>query len=135
MDRDAEHLRLLSIFHYVVGGLVAFCACFFIIHIVMGAVIASSPSSFSGSGGPPPRAFGLFFMIIGSLAVLFGWTMAALIIFAGYSLGRRKNYLFCMIVAGISCLFMPFGTVLGIFTILVLQRPRVREMFNQPATA
>ena len=135
MDQDAEHLRLLSIFHYIMGGVAAFGACFFIIHIVMGAVMAGSPATFNGSGGPPPRAFGFIFMIMGSLALLFGWAMAALLIFAGRFLGRRKHYLFCMVVAGVSCIFMPFGTILGVFTLIVLQRPRVREMFNAPATA
>jgi hypothetical protein len=115
--------------------LAAFGACFFIIHIIMGAFMTGSPGSFHGSGGPPPRAVGFILMVMGSLAVLVGWTIAALIIFAGRSLARRKNYLFCMIVAGISCLFMPFGTVLGIFTMLVLQRPSVKEMFNAPASA
>ena len=28
VSQDGEHLRLLSIFHYVVGGLMALFACF-----------------------------------------------------------------------------------------------------------
>ena len=38
-DRDAEHLRLLSIFHYVVAGLMALWACFPLIHLFMGVAL------------------------------------------------------------------------------------------------
>jgi len=43
-----------------------------------------------------------------------------------------------MVIAGIECLFMPFGTVLGVFTLVVLVRPSVKELFlrnqgNEPA--
>ncbi len=38
MQQDEEHLKLLSIFHYVVGGLAALFACFPIFHLIMGIV-------------------------------------------------------------------------------------------------
>jgi hypothetical protein len=34
-----------------------------------------------------------------------------------------------MAMAGIECVFMPFGTVLGVFTIIVLVREDVKAMF------
>jgi hypothetical protein len=33
-------------------------------------------------------------------------------------------------MACVECIFIPFGTVLGAFTILVLMRPSVKEMFD-----
>ena len=33
-------------------------------------------------------------------------------------------------MAGIECMFTPFGTVLGVFTIIVLMRPEVKTMFG-----
>jgi len=39
--------------------------------------------------------------------------------------------MFCFVVACIECLFMPFGTVLGAFTIIVLMRPSVKNLFAQ----
>ena len=36
-----------------------------------------------------------------------------------------------MIVAGITCLSVPIGTVLGVFTLMVLSRPSVKQMFAQ----
>ena len=57
---------------------------------------------------------------------------------AGRYLLQRTHYTFCLVVAAIACLLMPFGTALGIFTIIVLMRPSVREMFEgapRPAPA
>jgi hypothetical protein len=33
-------------------------------------------------------------------------------------------------VACVSCVFMPIGTILGVFTILVLSRPSVKSAFG-----
>jgi hypothetical protein len=33
-------------------------------------------------------------------------------------------------MAGVACMFMPFGTVLGVFTIVVLLRDSVKELFG-----
>ena len=35
-EQDLEHLRLLSIFHYVAGGLLAVMSCRPIVHVVVG---------------------------------------------------------------------------------------------------
>ncbi len=48
---------------------------------------------------------------------------------AGRKLARRRSWTFCLVVASIECLFMPYGTVLGVFTIIVLLRPTVKELF------
>jgi hypothetical protein len=45
-------------------------------------------------------------------------------------MAHRKHYTFCLVMAGVECLFMPFGTVLGVFTILVLNRQTVKELFT-----
>ena len=41
----------------------------------------------------------------------------------------RLLSIFHYAVAAIACMFMPFGTVLGVFTIIVLMRPSVKERF------
>jgi hypothetical protein len=42
--------------------------------------------------------------------------------------------MFCLVMAGIQCIFMPFGTVLGVFTIIVLMRNSVKEAFTANKT-
>jgi len=33
-------------------------------------------------------------------------------------------------MGAVDCMFMPFGTVLGVFTIIVLQKEAVRRLFG-----
>jgi hypothetical protein len=37
-------------------------------------------------------------------------------------------------MAGLACMFMPFGTVLGVFTIIVLVKENVKGMFRGAAS-
>ena len=62
--------------------------------------------------------------------IVLGWVFAALVAFAGRNLARRTRYNYCLVMAGIECIFMPVGTVLGVFTIIVLVRDSVKEMFK-----
>ena len=41
MNQDLEHLRLLSIFHYVVAGLAALFALIPVFHLVFGIAMVS----------------------------------------------------------------------------------------------
>jgi len=131
-NRDEDHLRLLRIFHVVCAGVAALSSCFPIFHLVFGLVVLLKPEVFGYGHNRPPAALGLLFVILAGLIMLAGWTFAALIAWAGHCLGRHKHYTFCMVVAAVACLFMPFGTVLGVFTIVVLSRPSVRALFDRP---
>jgi len=130
MTQDEDHLKLLSIFHYVVGGLAGFFALIPVIHLTAGLVLVLAPEKFETNGQSPPAFFGWFFVIIASVLITIGLTLAACVLAAGRCLARRKRYLFCMVIAGIECIFMPLGTVLGIFTIFVLMRPSVKLLFG-----
>jgi hypothetical protein len=44
-------------------------------------------------------------------------------------MARRKARTFCFVIACIACLNVPLGTALGVCTILVLSRPRVKDLF------
>jgi len=131
MTQDEEHLRLLSIFHYVVGGIVALFALFPVIHLIFGILFTFSPDTFDHSGDAPPAIIGLLFIILPALFILTGWIFAVLVILSGRFLAQRKHYLFCLVMAGMLCLFMPFGTVLGVFTIIVLTKDPVKALFTQ----
>jgi hypothetical protein len=132
---DTEHLRLLSIFHYVKGGISAFFSCFFLIHVVLGLFMLIAPHAFGHGKDQPPAFVGLFFVILGFSFMLFGWTFAALAVVTGKCIARRRHYTFCLVWACVECLSIPFGTVLGVFTILVLNRGSVKQLFNPgPAT-
>jgi hypothetical protein len=42
----------------------------------------------------------------------------------------RKNHALCQVVAGLSCIDVPYGTALGVITFNVLGRSSVRELFE-----
>ena len=129
-DTDADHLRLLSIFHYIVGGLSLFFACFPFIHLILGLFLVIAPDKFGHGSDQPPAFVGWFFVAIASFAILLGWTIGVLILVSGRFLARRVNYMFCFVIACLECIVMPFGTVLGVFTIVVLNRPSVKAVFG-----
>lgn len=130
MNQDEDHLRLLSIFHYVCAGLGALCACFPIFHLILGLILRFDPESLGSGKNQPPTWLGDFLVAFASVIILSGWTFAVLLAYTGRCLARRKHYTFCIAMAAVSCMFMPFGTMLGIFSIIVLVRPSVKALFN-----
>ncbi|WP_414613376.1 hypothetical protein [Stenotrophomonas pavanii] len=137
--QDADHLRMLAIAHYVVGGLIVLFSMIFIVHIVLGvtALTGNLPMNSSGQPSSPAeqRVFGWMFVLIGCVIVFGGVTLGAFVAYAGRCLARRRRYLLCLIVAGLACLFTPIGTVLGVLSLITLLRPQVKAAFDAPATA
>lgn len=131
VDQDEEHLRLLSILYYVWGGLTAFFSCFGVIYAVFGGVMMITAAAQTQNG--PPAWFGAIFFLIGGFVVLLAGTIAGLTIWTGRNLQLRKRYTFCIVMACVSCLSIPIGTALGVFTIIVLMRPSVKQLFGQPS--
>ncbi len=129
--QNREQLRLLAIFHYVVGGLAGLFSLFPIIHLVMGIAMVTGRMD-----APDTDAvlFGWFFILFAAAMIVFGASFAVCLVLAGRFLMRRVHYTFCFVMAALACMFFPFGTVLGIFTIIVLSRTGVRELFDQPDT-
>ena len=128
-NQDEQHLKLLSIFHYIVGGIIALFSSFPIFHLVFGIIMIVSPDTFESKGETPPAFIGWLFAIIGGTIVIIGWVFAICVIIAGRFLSLHKHHLFCLVIAGIECIFIPFGTVLGVFTIIVLTRESTKQMF------
>lgn len=131
MKEDLDHLRLLAIFHFVVGGLSALFSCMFLIHLFIGLAVLLSPESMSGTKGvPPPQFVGYLFTFIGGLCFLLGMAFSCCIIYSGTLLRKQRRHLFSFVMACIECIFIPFGTVLGIFTIIVLSKESVKGIYG-----
>ena len=136
MNQDREHLRLLAIFHYVVAGLAGLFSFFPLIYTIIGTMFIFAARHGTAKPGEdlPPEFLGWIFSVIGSLLFLIGLAMAVCILIAGRSLALHKRYSFALVMACIECLFIPFGTILGVFTIVVLSRESVRGLFSTTAT-
>jgi hypothetical protein len=127
-NRDAEHLRLIEIGHYILGGLAALVGCFPLIHLAVG--IGLLTGGISVNEGEAAIVGGVF-IAVAIVIILIAWTLAGCMIAAGRSIKKRRRHTFCQIVAVASCLWMPLGTALGIFTLVVLNRPSVKAMFGK----
>src|SRR5215475_9917325 len=83
----------------------------------------------------PPEFLGWIFAVLGLVLFVIGITMAICILIAGRSLALRKRYSSVLVIACIECLFIPFGTILGVFTIAALSRESVKASFERVQTA
>jgi len=135
MNQDTERLQLLAIFHYVVAGVAGLCSFFPLVYSVMGGfLIYAAQHPGPNNQEPPPPFLGWIFIAVGAVFFLAGITMAICILIAGRCLSRRKGYSFALVMACIECLFVPFGTVLGVFTIVALSRESVKALFSGAQT-
>jgi len=133
LNQDAEHLRLLSIFHYIVAGVSAFISLFPLFYSGVGALfvyLARQPGE-----SAPPELLGWFLVGFGIFFAIVGLAFALLIFLGGRALARRRHYGFAFVVACIECIFIPFGTILGLFTLIVLSRESAKRLFLSAASA
>jgi hypothetical protein len=131
MDRDAERLHLLAIFHWVVAGMTALFSLFPVIHLLMGITLVSGQLHAPKANGLD-QMFGWFFILFACGFIFLGLSLAAGLAIAGRCIARREYRTFCLVIAGVACMFFPFGTALGVFTIVVLSRDSVRALFEKP---
>lgn len=133
MSYDRDHLKVLSIFHFILAGLSALSAIFPVIHLALGIGLVGG--FFPGEAALPaadgPEVFvGWFFVALASAFILAFLGFAALAIRAGMNLANARGYDFCIGVACLECLFLPFGTALGVMTLVILLRPSVKQLFG-----
>lgn len=135
---DAEHLKLLAVFHFVLAGLSLVGIAFLCLHWFLMHTVFTNPEMMKNAkGGPPPKEFFMifrwFYFFMGTFIVAGG--LGNLI--SGFCLLKRRGKIFSFVVAGLNCLGFPFGTTLGVFTFIVLLRDSVGELYvpNSPATA
>ena len=104
--------------------------CFPFIHLGVGI---AAVAGLLDENEKEAELFGWIFIIGASVMIVMMWTIAIAILVAGRKLARHTGYRYCLVIAGIECLFMPIGTVLGVFTIIVLMRPSVKDLFGVAA--
>lgn len=125
---DASHLQILAILFYVFAGLNALSVVMLGLYaIVMGAVLGSGHAPTSQADAAFIPLFIGMIVLVGALSLLFG----VLHFMVGQRLRQRRGYKFCQVVSVITCLSIPLGTVLGAFTLIVLNRPSVRALFGE----
>jgi len=132
-DNDLGQLKLIAIFHYLVGAFTILSIGLMALHFKLMSVMMNNPDAWNQTApGSMPAMPDEFFKIM----VIFYWIggIAAfiagiLLITSGRSIQKLKNRNFSMVVAAISCVFFPFGTILGVFTLIKLSASTVKSLY------
>src|SRR4029453_400584 len=103
MNQDAEHLRLLSIFHYIVAGLAALFSFFPLLYTTVGAIFifVARHAAPKPRKELPPEFIGWIFAVIGSLLFLLGIAIAICILIAGLLLSKHTRSWFSFLIASL----------------------------------
>jgi hypothetical protein len=134
LEQDRHYLQLLSVFHNVVAGLTALFGCVPIFHLGIGLSLlfggAFSEAAQETGDTLIMTLFALMFTLL-PLALIVGlWGLALATAVSGYFIQNRRRRIFSIVVAAINCVLFPFGTVLGVFTLVVLVRPSVVTLYG-----
>ena len=127
---DLEHLRWLSIGHYVLSLLLVLAGCCGIFYLGLGVTALVNPALLDEPEGAESTFMGGMFAVMGVGFMLFAWCMAVALFLTGRWLTAHRRWMFCVVVSCVIMLFQPLGTILGIFTLIVLLRPSVKALFQ-----
>ena len=131
---DDEHLRLLS-WGYVVSalmtGLFSLIGLFYAaMGLVMTRVFNETAMTAKQAEQIPPEALGTILGLFGGAFFLLAMSLALAKLWTARCIKQRKSRIFCLVVSAITCFGIPYGSVLGVCTFLVLGRPSVIARFG-----
>ncbi len=127
--QDSDLFGVVSIFHFVLGGCQLLFSLFGFVYVVMGILMATGAMD-SAKGEPPPPELGWIFVVIGAVFVLVFVTIGLFTIKTGINIRRRRNRTLCIVIDSILCMMMPFGTIVGIFGLVLLTKPEISDEFE-----
>ncbi len=133
--RDEQHLTTLVVSYYVFAGLTLLIGCAGMLYLVFGVsmVFLSDDLLAADPNAPPPgviQLIGGVVAVIGVLVALLQVVSAVLLATTARFLSMRRYRTFCLVVAGLTCLSVPLGTALGVYTFVILTRPDIIERFG-----
>ena len=133
-EKDRSHLGTLSLIYYILAALNTLSTLMGFL-IVLGIGIFFVAFAGAGPADDPalPSRMGYILIGMSALVLLLGGVGAFLMYLTGRSLKERKRRTLCFVVACLMLPSFPLGTILGVFTIIVLNRPSVRELFARTA--
>ena len=127
---DNEHLNLLSIFYFIFGGLTIFTSFIILAYITLfSAIFTNLPINGSDIEEFPVGIISLVFAGLFILVFAYG----VLLIIAGVNIRKKDKRVFSLVIGALAITSFPFGTALGVFSIIVLTRNSVIELYRLEA--
>jgi hypothetical protein len=122
----SDNLDTLSTLHLVKGLLTYFFSLFFIFYAFMGGVIGQISME---QNTELPFDFSIIFYVVGSIGFLICMILGTLNLMSYSFLKKRKNHGFIFAISIINCLMGVLGIILGIFTIIEINKPHIKDQF------
>jgi cell division protein FtsW (lipid II flippase) len=120
-------LAVLANAHWALAGLVFIAAAVPAFYASLGLDLV-----FNATAPLTSRAeTGWRILVTGLAWVLLAFAYVLLLITSARALRLRRRYRLVVVTNLLSCLFVPFGTVLGLTTLVVLRDPEVRQQFGR----
>ena len=121
----------------VSGGFAACLSLFGLLYVLMGVIMGTAFSylaeTASRAARQPPAFIGWIFACVGLVMFVGLIAIAAAKFRVAWCIKHRKSRTFCMVIAAIGCLEIPYGTLLGVFSFFVLGRDSVAHLFTPSA--
>ena len=131
--KDRQWLNALAICHFALAGLLAFIGVLGVVYLAFGILMLTATPPPPPPNGPPPPSFtvlGWIMIAVGIFIFVLVYGQAIAAGLTGFWIRKRKRWLACLAGSGVECLNAPFGIALCVFTVLVLMRPSVRDLFK-----
>lgn len=126
----SNNLNVFRILYLVKGILTLIFSLFFIGYAAFGAYFTSIPE-FSDAENAPSFNPGIIFFIVGGIGFIICIAMGIIQLMASKYIKEIRRHDFIMVAAILSCLTGILGILLGIFTIIELQKPHVKKLFGK----
>jgi len=127
-EETRSHLKLLGVFYYLFGLMaLPILAILFLQGQFLDFV------SDQANGAEIEESFRQLF-----LTIQIGIGLMVIVhLVAGFYVGncfrRQKHHTLCIVAAVFVCLSFPLGTVLGVFSLIVLMKPEAKALFGVPS--
>ncbi|QDV49934.1 hypothetical protein [Gimesia fumaroli] len=133
-EKLEKQLKVVGVLFMAASGLCLLGLLFIPIHYMMMQSVMKIDFPHQGEVPNPREIFEqmrgtlpLMYGIMGGMLLIFGGVMLA----TGINLYRKKHQTFCIVGSAMSCLCMPWGTALGIWSLLILFDKQVQPLFQE----
>lgn len=146
MEEDLKHLKTIAWVHYAFAGLNALVLLPVLVYVMfvrftlaidavkIGILLLSGSAVeavkiLDGSVTTSLFVYSVSLMVGGFVALLL---LAGLVsnFYCGKFMAEQKHYMFCLIVTALTITSFPIGTAVGVYSLIILLRPHVKELFE-----
>lgn len=123
-----NNLNTFSILYLIKGILTLLFSLFFIFYVSFGMIF----TDIIEESNPDELPFnpGSIFVVFGIVGFIISVAFGILSLMASSYLKKEKNYNFIFAIAIVNCLTGILGILLGVFTLIELAKPEVKDLFH-----